>query len=203
MTAYPPPPPADARPISTPRVAWLVPIAGVLAIVGAILPWFEPIGYAHGRHGSLGITSHAWQGGAIGVLAPVVLIVIGVLVLRLLVSSRPAKPGKNPVRRYGVLAIVFALLALLFQLFARGLILHADVSVNGKTYHLDDLAGRAGLSAISRGTQIGFWITAAAAVIALVGGIAMLVVGRKKDAAPVAAPAVPPAAEVPPATTVQ
>jgi hypothetical protein len=189
MTSYPPPPPlADTHPVAAPRVSWLIPLAGVVAIVGGILPWFKPIGYAHGQHGSLGITAHSWQGGAVGVLGPVLLIIIGVLVLRLLVTKASAKPGKNPVRRDGVLAIVFGVLALGFQLLARGLILHADVTLNGKSYHLDDLAGQAGLSAISRGTQIGFWITTAAAAIALIGGIAMIVVG-KKAAVTQAAPA--------------
>jgi hypothetical protein len=186
-----------------PAIAWLVPLAAVVAIVGVVLPWFKPIGYAGGKHQEIGVVAHAWQGGAVGVLGPILLVIAGVIVLRRILRSAPAKPGKNPVRRAGMIAALFAVLTYVAQLAARGLVLHGTVDINGQSIKLDDLAGQLGYSAISRGTQIGFWITAVAALLALVGGIAMFAAGKKAPASSAPAWTNSPASEEPPAATLQ
>jgi hypothetical protein len=182
MTSYPAPAeptPTPAGAGKPPAAAWLVPLAAVVAIIGGVLPWFKPIGYVNGTHGSLGVTAHAWQGGAVGVIGPVLLVIVGIVVLLRLVGRKPAAPGKNPVRRWGLIALLFALATLGLQLAARGLILHATATVNGKSLALDKLAALEGATAYSRGTQIGFWITTAAAVLALIGGVIMMVSSKK------------------------
>jgi uncharacterized YccA/Bax inhibitor family protein len=186
MTALPPPSStsvANPSKAHNPTVAWLIPAAALVAVVGGVLPWFKPIGYVHGSHHEIGVQAHAWQAGAVGAIGPILLVVLGGLVLRRFLSSKPAKPGKNPVRRSGLIAILFALVTIALQGAARGLVLNGTVTLNGQSIKLEDLAGALGYTAISRGTQLGFWLTTVAAVLVLTAGVAMMIVGKKSSPA--------------------
>lgn len=193
MTTFSPPPasvPIASAPLAkAPPVAWLVPIAALAAIVGAILPWFQPILYNHGKALSIPESAHSWEAGRIGVLGPVLLVLVGILVFRRLMgkaSARARKDGRNPVTRAGFVVVVAVVVTLGLQFLARAVVLKAiTVNAGGKSFNLVDYASAAGYSGISRGTQIGFWVTAGAAVVALIGGIAMMIVGRKQASAPV------------------
>ena len=83
------------------------------------------------------------------------------------------------MRRLGILAVLFAVITVALQGAARALIYHSTVTVEGRSVKIDEYAAAVGAHAISHGTQIGFWITTAAAAVALIGGVAMIIVGKK------------------------
>jgi hypothetical protein len=166
-----------------PAIGWLVPLAAVVGIVGVILPWFKPIGYGHKQHISLHITLQSWNGAFPGVLAAVALVLAAILVVLRLVRGR-SKPGKNPIRTAGIWTVVLAIIGAIMVFLSRASALNAKVTVNGNTIKVDQLARLLRAHSYTRGTQIGFWLTGAACALALLVGIALIVLGKKAPAAP-------------------
>lgn len=179
---YHQPPPAKA-----PAVAWLVPLAAGLALVGALTPWFRPTltlstsiatQHVNGEH------IFAWDDAWIGLLGSVMLVVVGIGVIgpltgrRALVGGRSVEPMRSAARSMIIAGAVSAacLLAAWFLLPSQYRV--DDGTGTGHKISWDDAISRAkdlGVDAkIGHGPQIGFWLTAAAAALAVVTGLVLL-----------------------------
>lgn len=168
----------DPRP---PMYAWLLPLAGLAALIGALLPWFH--GYAtkpDGRtvtfHGSIS----SWNDGRAGLLPGVLLTLMAFAAAVLLL--RPAKRRHDaidtgPVVKAARQAAIAGGVSLVCLLYAY-LVLPQQYSFGGKswTYALGQAQERYGYGTqFHRGPQVGFWLTLAAATVALVAGCVLLV----------------------------
>lgn len=236
MTSYPPPPgaapapgsPVPPRPASVyltdptrqqvkpPQYAWLVPLAGIVGLIGAFTPWFRPEGKIsyQGQTATQSATDavHAWDDGKIGLLGPILLVVIGVGVLMLILGkqSRFARGSAHPFSSAGKAAIGAGVVALVCVVIAWFVVKSQyRFTDGGKTYGWSGyikFAKQAGVDLeLSRGPQIGLWLTVAGGVIAIVGGVLLLLAGRAASAAASAsAPAsVPTSVPLPPAPPAQ
>jgi hypothetical protein len=214
MTSYPPPPstgapapppygapaPPSSGPYSTqavtvPPAAWLVPLAAVLALVGAFTPWFK----AKATASAAGQTIHhtfdglySFKDGKIGLLAPILLVVLAIGVVGLLLGRSPARFSRgsaHPVASAGKAAVVVGVLSLICTLIAWFLVKSQyKFKESGKEYSWDDyikVAKAAGVKLeLSRGPQLGYFLTIAAGVVAIIGGVLMILAARGASAAP-------------------
>ena len=221
MTSYPPPPggpPAPGSPVppppasaylttqqvKPPQYAWLVPLAGVVGLVGAFTPWFRPEGTIsyQGQTATQSATDavHAWDDGKIGLLGPILLVVIGVGVLMLILGkqSRFARGSAHPFSSAGKAAIGAGVVALVCVVIAWFVVKSQyRFTDGGKTYGWSGYIKFAKASGVdlelSRGPQVGLWLTVAGGVIAIAGGVLLLLAGRAAStSAPTSAP-LPPA----------
>ena len=228
MTSYPPPPggpPAPGSPVppppasaylttqqvKPPQYAWLVPLTGVVGLVGAFTPWFRPEGTIsyQGQTATQSATDavHAWDDGKIGLLGPILLVVIGVGVLMLILGrqSRFARGSGHPFSSAGKAAIGAGVVALVGVVIAWFVVTSQyRFTDGGKTYGWSGyikFAKQAGVDLrLSRGPQVGLWLTVAGGVIAIAGGVLLLLAGRAASAAaPAAAPTSAPFPPAPPA----
>lgn len=210
MTSYPPPPPTGqpggpppqygppvpppaapdtSRAVSVPVVAWLVPVAALLAVVGAVTPWFKAKATASAAGQSIHHTFdglYSFKDGKIGLLAPVLLVIIAIGVVGLLIGRSPARFGRNsanPVASAGKAAIVAGALSLVCVIIAWFLVkTQYKFKDNGKSYSWDDyikLAKDSGVKLeLSRGPQIGYFLTIAAGLVAIIAGVLMVLAAR-------------------------
>lgn len=179
--------------IVTPPAAWLVPAAAALAVVGTVFPWFRP-------HVRVGSASRDYDGlysvrdGKIGLLAPIVLVVVAVMVVGLLRGrARGRLAGSvDPVRTVAKYAIGAGAASLVCVLIAWFLVSSqyrftdsagATISWDGYAARLASVGG-----SLSRGPQPGYWLTVAAAALAVVGGALMLAQAGPVEHRPVPAP---------------
>lgn len=196
--AYPlPPAPAHTAPaeqISVPPVAWLVPLAGLLALIGGVTKWFRPELKAsfQGKSvsGSAQDSVFSWDDGKIGLLGPILLIVIGIGVAGLLLGRAPKRfdRGSHPVTTAAKGALIAGGVALVCTVISWFLVKSQyKFSENGRNYSWDDyikLAKASGITLnISRSPQIGFFLTIAAALVAIVGGALMLATHKNSPSA--------------------
>lgn len=223
MTSYPPtpggvpapgspvpPPPASTyltkqqlkQQLKPPAYAWLVPLAGVVGLLGAFTPWFRPKGTISYRGQTVTQSAkdsvHAWDDGKIGLLGPILLVVIGVGVLMLILGrqSRFARGSAHPFSSAGKAAIVAGVVAVVCAVIAWFVVTSQyRFTDGGKSYGWDgyiNLAKASGVDLeLSRGPQAGLWFTVAGGVIAIVGGVLLLLAGRAAAASP--SPVPPPA----------
>ena len=228
MTSYPPPPggvPAPGSPVPPPPAsayltrqqlkppahAWLVPLAGVVGLLGAFTPWFRPQGKISYRGESVTQSAadavHAWDDGKIGLLGPILLVVIGVGVLMLILGrqSRFARGSAHPFSSAGKAAIVAGVVAVVCVVIAWFVVTSQyRFTDGGKSYGWDGyikLAKASGVDLqLSRGPQAGLWLTVAGGVIAIVGGVLLLLAGRAAAASstPVPPPPAQPYGTAPP-----
>ncbi len=197
----PPPPPPPVRQSEVeekaPPVAWLVPLAAVLAVVGVFTPWFKPqiSGTVNGRSDSGDAVKDAlysWKEGKLGLVAPIVLVVVAIGIVAMLAgkNSRFHRGSTSPVvngARGAIIAGVVAVGAVVVSYFL--LPSQYTFTDGAKEYSWDELENlfRAqGVSDVdlSQGPQIGLWLTVAGGVVAIIGGVLMLVTRSKP--APVA-----------------
>ena len=89
-----------STPTKAPAIAWLVPLAGVVAIVGGVLPWFQADRLLQAPPPRVDRAHRPLPGRAApsACSGPILLIVIGVLVLRTLIGSVGSRPGPSRAR---------------------------------------------------------------------------------------------------------
>lgn len=200
MTAYPPPPPPGAVPApKAPPVAWLVPLAGVLGLLGAVLAWFSPVGTVDGQDVLTGENLHSWDDGRIGLIGPILLVVAGAMVAQLLFGRTVRRfSGANPLASAGKWSLVAGAVAIVCAAVA-WFLLPGQYKIdgpNGQKLSWDaaiKLAKGNGVTlTISRGPQLGFWLTIVGALVAIAGGALLLVAGRRAAAATPPVPPPPP-----------
>lgn len=212
---YPPPPPMGAfeQPVGrVPIVAALIPVAAVLAVIGAFTPWFHSSFVLDGQPHELVRALYSWRDGKIGLVAPIGLVVASIGVLRLATGkvARFSRLGTNPVVAAARGSLIVGSIALVCCVIAWFLV--------PSNYYFDTRLGRLSSSklisdaqanghsaSLDRGPQIGYYLTIAAAVIAIVAGVLMLVMRDKTAQAPAtfgapafAAPPPPPGVQTPP-----
>ena len=179
MTSQIPPRPGTPPGQREAALSWLPASAALVALVGVALPWFAPSG--QGRHGRLDIPeAYCWQAGRVGYLAPLLLVIVAVSI----VGPRHGWFGRTgPERTFtrdGWLLVVAGLTAggvvgltwvLLPKSYTFGIGLSWD-SLVASGYRL------------SRHPQPGYFLTAAAALDAVVcGGIYLAAARREPRAA--------------------
>jgi Co/Zn/Cd efflux system component len=159
-------------------VAWLVVLAGALALVGAFTPWFRPKASAHGRSISARDSVYTWDDGKIGILASVLLVLAGFGVLALLLgkaSRRFTANGRHPVENAGRTSMIAGAVGLVVSGGAWILVPHQYKQWDEIQSEVRSIGGT-----LSRGPQIGFFLTVAAAILALVGGAVLIAAHRRK-----------------------
>lgn len=184
--AFPPPVPGT-QPVQAPAVAWLVPVAALIAVIGAFTPWFDPTAERNGVNllkggGAL----YSWKDGRIGLAAPILLVILAISVIGLLRGkvSRRFSGSQNPVRSVGKVTIGLGVVALVCVVIAWFLVpgQYHFITTDGTSFSWHDLQ-RHGLK-MGRGPQIGFYLTIVAGVLAIVGGIAMLATAKDQRTGP-------------------
>lgn len=172
MTDEPTTPPNEPKP-RLPRVAWLAAAPAILALVGALLPWFAPTG--------TGVSipvAHSWQAGRIGFLAPLAIVGGGIAVLGPRLGLFSKGQPVRPLGRDGMAVLLSGALAAVVIVLAWFLLPASYTFSGGVSW--DQLAS-AGHN-LKREPQFGYFISIAAAVLAIGCGAALLVAGRREPA---------------------
>jgi len=185
--APPPAVPVATHAVNAPVVAWLVPLAALLAVIGAFTPWFRPKATVSGRSESTTNALYSFEDGRIGLLAPILLVVLAIGVVGLLVGRTPArfsKGGAHPVASAGKAAVIVGAVSLACAVVGWFLVKsqYKFPGPNGKDLGWDDFIKAAkalGVNVeLSRGPQIGYFLTIAAAILAIVAGVLMILAAR-------------------------
>lgn len=180
----PPPPPVNPRQVQekAPTVAWIIPLAGVLALIGVFTPWFDPSGSFKGQKVLQAADKlYSWKDGKIGLIAPILLVILAISVGGLLVGrsvSRFERGSAGPVVTAARAAMIAGAVALGAAVIAWFLVPSQYDNIPSDAGGSWDGAGKLGID-MTRGPQIGYWLTIAAAVIALIGGVLMLLMRTK------------------------
>ena len=142
---------------------------GIVALVGAVLPWFAPTG-----RGVSIPKAYCLQAGRVGFLAPLALIVAAVVVL----GPRLGWFAKDqPTRRLDTDGLIMggAGAAAAVVLGLAWVLLPSSYSFSGTTWDRLNSSGRH----LTRGPQLGFVISIVAAALGIVCGVALLMAGRR------------------------
>lgn len=188
----PPPAPGTVAVTNAPPVAWLLPLAAVLAVIGVFTPWFRPHGEAGGASKDFD-SLYSFKDGKVGLIAPIVLVVIAIMAIGLLrgkVRGRLAGAG-DPVRTLAKYAVIAGVVSAVCLVIAWVLVSSQyKFSLNGSELSWNDFESRlkAVGGSLSRGPQIGYWLTAAAAVLAIVAGVVMMLQTKSDKSGPQVAP---------------
>jgi hypothetical protein len=213
MTSYPPPYPSSPPPppplgafeqedVPTPPIAWLVPLAALLAVIGAFLPWFHGNVSVPGRGSrSFQDSLYSYADGRIGLLPPITLVVLSISVIGLLRGKTPrrfTRGSSGPVVSAARGALIIGGVSLVCVIIAWFLVpTQYKFTEQGQKVSWNDELDRlhaAGVDAsFSRGPQVGYFLTIAAAVLAVVAGALMLLL-RSKAGGPAQVAAYPPPA---------
>jgi hypothetical protein len=181
------PAPPGVTPIpKVPPVAWLIPLAALLAVIGVFTPWFKPHADKGGQ--SVGFDAlYSFKDGKIGLVAPIALVVIALGVFSLArgrVKGRLAGSA-DPIRLMAKYALGVGVVSLVCLLIAWFLVTtQYKFELNGSEYSWSDFEAKlktAGAT-LSRGPQIGYWLTLVGALLAIVAGVVLLV--QAKSSAP-------------------
>jgi hypothetical protein len=187
----PPTVPADTQPAKAPIVSWLVPLAALLAVIGVFTPWFRPKATAGGHSESTTNALYSFEDGKIGLLAPILLVALAIGVVGLLVGKTPARFSKgsaHPVASAGKAALIVGAVSLVCAVIGWFLVKsqYKFPGPNGTNLSWDDFikaAKDAGINIeLSRGPQIGYFLTIAAALLAIVAGVLMILAARTASA---------------------
>lgn len=179
MTADPPVDDAQpARTVFVPAIAWLVPGAAALAVLGALLPWFRPRGTVAG-HARTFDALYSVKDKA-GLVVPVLLVLVAISVVELLLGKPRGRLAANaePARLAAIYVLVGGLVCIAVMVVAWAMVPSLyDFVVAGRTLSWQQYR-RAGVR-LERGPDVGFWLTAAAAVLTVATGAAMLLLIRR------------------------
>jgi hypothetical protein len=162
----------SGRRSALPRVAWSAAVPAVLAVIGAVLPWFAPTG-----SGQLAVRiprAYCWQAGRIGFLAPVVLVGVAVVVLgpRLGWFAKDQPPRR--LTRDGILLAAAGIVAAGVLALAWALLPASYTFPGGLSWQSLEQAG----FDMQRGPQPGFVLSLVAAASAIVCGAVLVLEGR-------------------------
>jgi hypothetical protein len=158
------------------RIAWLLAVPAVLAALGAVLPWFAPTGTRNGVRAVDIPQAYCVQAGHIGFLAPLLLIVAGVALLG--PRLRRANPAPRPLEMDGLILLGCGVAAAIVLVVTWFLLPSSYTFTGGMSWAALERAG----FDLRRGPQIGYFLTVAAAVLAICCGATLAVVGRRERA---------------------
>ena len=187
----PPPPPGTVATEPAPPVAWLIPLAALLAVIGAFTPWFTPEASASGRTADAQNSLYSWKDGKIGLIAPIVLVVIAISVVSLLRGKRAGRltAAADPVKAAGKYAAIAGGVSAVCLVIAWFLVT-SQYTFNGLSWNELQKRLSAVHGTLSRGPQVGYFLTIAAAALAIIGGVLMMTMSGKP--APAAGTTPPP-----------
>lgn len=189
QSPVPPPPPGTAPVAKAPPAAWLLPLAALLAIIGAVTPWFRPQVSIRGRTIQAQDTLYSIKDGKIGIIAPIVLTVLAFMAIGLLrgkVRGRLAG-ASDPVRSVGKYAVIAGVVSAVCLLIAWFLVT-TQYKFGGASWSDFEKQVNAAGGSLGRGPQVGYWLTAAAALVAIAGGVVMLLQAKSEQSGPQLAP---------------
>lgn len=162
-----------------PGIAWLLPVAALLAVLGAAIPWFRPRGSYAGRTETFSAL-YSWRDGRIGLLAPLLLLVLAVHATSVLAGGRPRgrfARSSDPVRATGNAALLAGLVSGVCLVIAWFLVrTQYHFTVAGQDYSWSRVEAL-GIS-LTPGPQPGFLLTVVAALLAVVAGVAIRAAAR-------------------------
>jgi hypothetical protein len=153
-------------------------------VIGAFTPWFTPEASARGRTIDAEISLYSWKDGKVGLIAPIVLVVIAISVIGLLSGKRRGRlaGAADPVKAAGKYAVIAGAVSAVCLVIAWFLVT-SRYTFNGLSWdELDKRLAALGGS-LSRGPQIGYFLTIAAAALAIIGGVLMMTVSKEKASA--------------------
>lgn len=202
--APPPVVPVQTESVKAPAAAWLVPLAALLALIGVFTPWFKAKANAviDGKKTSEAADAlYSWKDGKIGLLAPILLIIIAIGVVGLLTGRTPARFKRgdaHPVATAGKASLIGGGVTLVCVVIAWFLVKsqYKFPGPNGKDISWDDfikLAKDNGVKLeLSRGPQIGYFLTIVAGILTIVAGILMILAARGSSSSTPTAAGYPP-----------
>ncbi len=202
QSPVPPPPPGTVTVTKAPPVTWLLPAAALLALIGTFTPWFRPHGEAAG-HSKDFDSLYSFKDGKIGLIAPIVLVVIAIMAIGLMQGKTRGRlaSAADPVRSVAKYAIIAGVVSAVCVVIAWFLVTSQySFELDGTQLSWNDFASK--LKAIggslSRGPQIGYWLTGAAAIVAIVGGVLMMLATRSTQPDQPGPQLAPPSLQKPP-----
>jgi hypothetical protein len=162
------------------RIAWLLAAPAVLAAFGAVLPWFAPSGTRGGVRAVEIPRAYCVQAGHVGFLAPLLLIVAGVSLLGPRLRRTGARPGGDgasvrPLAVDGLILLGCGVAAAIVLVLTWYLLPSSYTFTGGLSW---DALERAGFD-LRRGPRAGYFLTVAAAVLAIGCGAALVLAGRR------------------------
>jgi hypothetical protein len=176
--AAPTPPPPAAGPVAQPPLfLWAFPTAGVLGLIGGLLPWFKPTFDGKTFAGEPSV--HSWNDGRIGLAGPLLLVVVGVLSTMLLLGRTPARftrSGGHPLRGLAKYGLIAGIVTVVTAAIAYGI-----VPENFKDWKEAEAAAKAAGITMGRGPMPGYWLVLVAGLITLVLGAVLFF--QSKDVA--------------------
>jgi hypothetical protein len=158
------------------RIAWLLAVPAVLAALGAVLPWFAPSGTRNGVRAVDIPEAYCVQAGHVGFLAPLLLIVAGVALLG--PRLRRTDPPVRPLETDGWIMLGSGVAAVILLVVTWYLLPSSYTFTGGLSW---DALERAGFE-LRRGPQVGYFVTIAAALLAIGCGATLVLVGRRERA---------------------
>jgi hypothetical protein len=192
--APPPATPDTRQAVNAPAVAWLVPAAALLGLIGAFTPWFKAKATLSARGQSLHHTFdplYSFKDGKIGLLGPILLVVLAVGVVGMLLGRAPSRFGSgsaNPVASAGKATIIVGAISLVCTVIAWFLVTtQYRFKDEGKTYSWNEyikLAKSVGAKLeLQRGPQLGYFLTIVAGILAIIAGVLMVLAARGDSSA--------------------
>lgn len=172
---YPPPPDVVAA-TKAPPVAWLLPAAALLSVIGAVTAWFHPYVSIRGKTIRASDALYSFRDGKIGLIVPIVLVVIGVTTIGMLRGRLRGRlaAADEPARSLGMYAVIGGAVSVLCLVIAWFLVptqyQFGSQSWDDFEKDVDSVGG-----SLSQGPQFGYWLTVAAAVLAIVCGVLIMV----------------------------
>jgi hypothetical protein len=182
----PPPPVTQTAPVQAPPVAWLIPLAALLAVIGAFTPWFRPEASRGGQTVHAKDALYSWKDGKIGLVAPIILVILAISVIGLLQGKARGRfaSGPDPVRSVAKYCIGAGVVSLVCLLIAWFLVTSQYKFGDGRSWDQYEKALRDVGATLSRGPQIGYWLTLVAGVLAIVGGVLTLLAAKPVPVSP-------------------
>lgn len=185
MTAYPPSARlSKRRPVQAPAIGWLVPVAAAMALVGAVTPWFVPTAERNGVNVlKANDALYSFMDLKVGLAPPVLLVILSGTVISLLrgkVAPRFAR-SHNPVESVGNMTIGFGVVMIVCLVIAWFLVpVQYHFTTGARTYSWHYMQDHG--VAMGRGPQLGFYVTLVATALAVVSGVAMVVMAKREKA---------------------
>jgi uncharacterized membrane protein len=127
--------------------------------------------------------------GKIGIVAPIVLVVLAVMTVGLFRGKPRGRlaSATDPVRTVAKYAIVIGAVCVVCLVIA-WFFVSTQYRFGAMSWNDFESRLKAVGGSLSRGPQIGYWVTAAAALVAIVGGVLMLLQTKSDQSGPQLAP---------------